>query len=365
MAKSKDLFDDTTMSFGEHLEVLRIHLWKAIVGLVIGVIVALFFGGQLVAFVRAPIDHALRKHGAAYVDPEFAKKVEEFSLREYIGSFFAGDERDEPQTETEAESRAEASDDEAPSRPEQIDLWLRASDVALLLHTHDPETYPEPKRNEAEQRVRIAVHAPEFRQFRETSDRINQPITLNVQEAFFTYLKVAFVAGLLLTSPWVFYQIWLFVAAGLYPHERKYVYTYLPLSIGLFLGGAVFCFYAVFPFVLEFLLGFNKTLDVTPQIRLSEWISFAILLPVMFGISFQLPMVMLFLERISVFEAQDYRDKRRMAILTIAIVSMFLTPADPVSMIMMMVPLLGLYEFGILLCSYSPAKSPFQAEAPS
>ena len=131
----------------------------------------------------------------------------------------------------------------------------------------------------------------------------------------------------------------------------------------LFLGGVTFCFFAVFPFVLDFLLSFNEWLGVNPQIRLSEWISFAILMPLMFGIAFQLPLVMLFLERISIFDAAGYREKRRMAVLVIAVLSMFLTPADPMSMLLMMFPLILLYEFGILLCAYSPAKSPFETEA--
>ena len=128
------------------------------------------------------------------------------------------------------------------------------------------------------------------------------------------------------------------------------------MSLFLFTGGAAFCFYAVFPFVLQFLLGFNALLDVNPQIRLSEWISFAVMLPVMFGVSFQLPLVMLFLERISVFEIVDYREKRRMAVLVIAFLSMILTPADPMSMLLMMCPLILLYEFGIILCGFKPTK---------
>lgn len=169
-----------------------------------------------------------------------------------------------------------------------------------------------------------------------------------------TYLKVSLVAGLVFSSPWIFYQMWLFVAAGLYPHERKYVYVYGVMSLVLFLTGALFCFYCVFPFVLHFLLNFNKTLEIQPQIRLSEWISFAVMLPVMFGISFQLPLVMLFLERISIFSAAVYREQRRMAILVIAILSALLTPADPTSMVMMMVPLVFLYELGIRLCGWLP-----------
>ena len=175
-----------------------------------------------------------------------------------------------------------------------------------------------------------------------------------------TYLKVALVTGLVIASPAIFYEIWQFVAAGLYPHERKYVHIYLPLSLGLFFGGALFCFYLVMPYVLSFLLGYNAKLDLTPQIRLSEWISFAMLLPLMFGVSFQLPLVMLFLEKLQIFSVRVYREKRRMSILVIAIASMMLTPADPVSMLLMMFPMLILYELGIWMCSLNPASaSPF------
>lgn len=244
-----------------------------------------------------------------------------------------------------------------------INVRLRASRLAELLHQIDSEAYPSPSEEFEDRVVTLPIAAPEFREFKETAVNFRKPVTLNVQEAFLTYLKVAFIAGLLFSSPWVFYQLWLFVAAGLYPHERKYVYVYLPMSTMLFIGGALFCFFAVFPFVLKFLLGFNAWLGVTPQIRLSEWISFAIVLPLMFGIAFQLPLVMLFLERISIFDAEGYRQKRRMAVLVIAVLSMFLTPADPMSMLMMMFPLIGLYELGILLCTYSPVKSPFETEA--
>ena len=178
-----------------------------------------------------------------------------------------------------------------------------------------------------------------------------------------TYLKVAILTGLVLAGPYIFYQLWLFVAAGLYPHERQYIYVYLPFSLGLFIGGALFCFYLVFPFVLDFLLSYNARLGIQPQIRLSEWVSFAMTLPLMFGISFQLPMVMLFLERISIFDARAYREKRRLSILVIAIVAMILTPSDPASMMLMMVPLVALYELGIILCGMQLEKRPTEIHA--
>ncbi len=211
-----------------------------------------------------------------------------------------------------------------------------------------------------ERPVPLQLVADEFATFRTTADRMNKPITLNVQEAFMTYLKVALIGGIVLTSPWIFYQIWQFVAAGLYPNEQRYVYVFLPFSLVLFLSGITFCFFLVFPFVLSFLLGFNDWLGVTPQIRLSEWISFAVLMPLLFGVSFQLPLVMLFLERLSIFDAKIYREKRRIAILVIAIASMMLTPADPASMILMMIPLVLLYELGIWLCQYIAQRNPFQ-----
>lgn len=354
MAKSKDLFDDSTMSFGEHLEVLRVHLWKGIIGLVIGVTIALFFGNYVVDVVRGPIDAALKRYGHQAEDD-----LAEVDLWDQLKSYFSGDEETPPETSEDGDTTSAAAS-EPPQDEAAILVQIRPSEIATALHRLDPERYPEVTPQPDEKLVNIEIRAPEFAAFRQTTDEFKKPITLNVQEAFMTYLKVAFVTGLVLSSPWVFYQLWLFVAAGLYPHERKYVHVYLPMSTILFVGGAVFCFYVVFPFVLDFLLRFNEWLGVVPQIRLSEWISFAIMLPLMFGLSFQLPLVMLFLERISIFDVHAYREKRRLAILVIAILSMFLTPADPMSMLAMMIPLVALYELGILMCGFRPSRSPFE-----
>ena len=249
------------------------------------------------------------------------------------------------------------------SEQASVVVHLRASQLADVLHRTFPDQYEAPGAITNERRVPLQLSASEFAVFRETAERINKPITLNVQEAFMTYVKVAVVGGIVLTSPYIFWQVWLFVAAGLYPHEQRYVYVYLPFSLFLFIGGASFCFFLVFPFVLSFLLSFNEWLEVTPQIRLSEWISFAVMLPLLFGVAFQLPLVMLFLERLSIFNADTYSAKRRMAILVISIISMLLTPADPASMLLMMAPLVALYELGILMCRYMPGRNQFQAEA--
>jgi sec-independent protein translocase protein TatC len=178
--------------------------------------------------------------------------------------------------------------------------------------------------------------------------------TLNAQEAFMIWIKAAVISGLVIASPWIFWQIWLFVAAGLYPHERKYIWVFLPFSILLFLAGAAMAFFFVFEPVLNFLFTFNKAMNIDPDPRISEWLGFVLFLPVGFGISFQLPLVMLFLHRIGIFTVESYLKKWRIAILVIFVAAMLLTPADPVSMLLMAVPLTVLYFSGVGLCAWMP-----------
>ena len=115
----------------------------------------------------------------------------------------------------------------------------------------------------------------------------------------------------------------------------------------------------MFPIVLNFLFDFNARLGIDPDPRISEWLSFAIFLPLGFGLSFQLPLVMLFLDRIGVLSVGTYLAKWRMAVLVIFIISMVLTPADPLSMLAMAGPLVALYFLGIALCHYFPARKGF------
>ncbi|MEX1231475.1 MAG: twin-arginine translocase subunit TatC [Planctomycetaceae bacterium] len=379
------------MTFGEHLEVLRVHIIRGLFGLVIGVILALIFGHEIIAFIRQPIDDALK----AYAVPAAAQQddLSGFDIWDYVSSYFSSDE-DVPaidaipaddKTGTDSTPRGGITPaDGEPGEPtpsvdkDLIELTLPADLLigSLKRVLGDSIELPDPASLKGKT-VPLIVRSPvlatlqreiEMLQIDTENLRAEQlkPVTLTVEEAFMTYLKVSFVAGLILSSPWLFYQIWLFVAVGLYPHERGYVKIYLPMSLGLFITGALFCYYAVFPLMLSFLLEYNRMLGVTPQIRLSEWITFAILFPAMFGLSFQLPLVMLFLERISIFDVQAYREKRRIAILAIAVASMFLTPSgDPASMTMMMIPLLLLYEFGIYLCKITQSKKPFVDDVPA
>ena len=178
--------------------------------------------------------------------------------------------------------------------------------------------------------------------------------SLGAHEAFSIYIKASLLVGAILSAPWVFLQIWSFVAGGLYRHERKFVYTFLPFSLALFFAGAAMAFLYVFEPVLTFLFQFNEWMGIQLEPRISDWLSFVLILPLGFGIGFQLPLVMLFLERIGIFTVKDYVSQWKMAILVIFVVSAILTPPDPSSQLLMAVPLCLLYFGGILLCKFLP-----------
>ncbi len=356
MASNKDLFDDTAMTFGEHLEVLRFHLIRAMIGLAIAVILALLFGEHLVILIRKPVDDALRRANSDFVVQDAVKG---FNFWQSVGNSVYNMFMPPAKPTEEQMKKAHPETDDL---KQTITLDLLAHELASELHKAAPKVYPAPSDELKEKTLTLKAKSEAFSQFRAAADKIDRPVTLNVQEAFVTYMKVSFIAGLVVASPWVFFQLWLFVAAGLYPHERKYIYTYLPMSVVLFLGGIAFCFYAVLPTVLDFLLGFNSRMQLTAQIRISEWISFAVMLPLMFGISFQLPLAMLFLTKINVFKVDHYVAQWRMAVLAIAVISMLLTPTpDPMTMLLMMAPLLVLYGLGIALCHWTLPKTTVEA----
>ena len=177
--------------------------------------------------------------------------------------------------------------------------------------------------------------------------------TLSVQEPLVVYFKIAIMAGFVLSSPWVFYQIWAFIAAGLYPHEKRLVNVYLPVSVFLFLAGCAICQFLVIPKAIEALFWFNDLIGVQPDPRLNEWLNFAIFMPVVFGVSFQTPMVMLFMYTIGLCSIETYRSNRKISIFLMAVFAALITPSiDAISMMMMWVPMCLLYELGILMCVY-------------
>lgn len=176
-----------------------------------------------------------------------------------------------------------------------------------------------------------------------------QLITLSPSEPFMTVIKVSVYAGFLLALPILLWEFWSYIMPALYEREKKMVLPYVALTAGLFLGGVLFGYFLVLPVGLRFLVGYGGDIFLQ-QLRAGEYVSFVSLFLLAFGATFELPIVMLLLGGLGIINSRLLRKQRRVAVVVIAVVSMVLTPSqDPVSMLLMMAPLLFLYEFSIVL----------------
>ena len=175
------------------------------------------------------------------------------------------------------------------------------------------------------------------------------------QGAFFTYMKVALVASLFGTSPFSFYQLWAFIAPGLYREEKRAVLPLAFFSSIFFLAGAAFCFFLVFPIAFQFFMGF-ATDTIVPMISVEEYLSFALKLLLAFGLVFEMPLFAYFLSRFGILTPDLMRRSRRYAILAIFIVAAILTPPDVFSQCLMALPMLVLYEVSIYVSAMAYKK---------
>jgi len=176
-------------------------------------------------------------------------------------------------------------------------------------------------------------------------------IFLNAPDVFFTYLKIALVLSIFATAPITFYQAWAFVAPGLYKHEKQAFMAFFLSSLCLLFAGGAFAFYAVFPIIFEFFLGFSsETIQAMPAIK--EYLSLVIKLLFAFGISFQVPIVVVILVKLGIVEIADLKGKRRYVIVWAFIFSAVLTPPDIISQILLAVPMYALFEVGIVVARY-------------
>lgn len=184
----------------------------------------------------------------------------------------------------------------------------------------------------------------------------------SMPEPFFTRMLVAFVAGLFIASPFIFYQIWAFIAPGLYDEEKRFIIPVAVISALFFIGGGLFCYFIVFPYAFNFFIGFStQSIQITP--RISDYLDFILKLLLAFGLIFEMPLFSFFLSRMGVLTADMMRRGRRYAIVGIFIVAAILTPPDVVSQLLMACPMLVLYECSILVAALCGKKKKNAAEA--
>lgn len=180
-------------------------------------------------------------------------------------------------------------------------------------------------------------------------------IYTNLIEAFITYIKLAMFAGFFLSFPVIATQFYLFLAPGLYKKEKRALVPYLVAAPSLFIIGAAFVYYLIFPAAWRFFLGFENNdiaggVPIQLEAKVSDYLSLVMHLMMAFGISFQLPVVLILLVRSGIMDIETLKKGRRYAIVIIVIVAAFITPPDIFSQIALSVPLYILYELSILLC---------------
>ncbi|MCI0701794.1 MAG: twin-arginine translocase subunit TatC [Planctomycetia bacterium] len=363
-----DIFAHTRMSFGDHIEELRSRMIKGLKWLMFFMLIGFILdavgesvgnpsigvGKPMLKVITDPVEQQVRDF---YFRRQ--KKIEEEKLREF--------EATKPADVRAVEEKLKASGNNIGELTEVERRKLLGAPVEWPVVFDTKEFVPvfgDPKPGAPETiSVKMKVYPAYVSSSSNQGDAIlggkQYLTTLSVQEGFVVYFKVSILCGIVLASPFILYQFWMFVGAGLYPHEKRYVAIFFWPSLLLFLAGVLLCQFIVLPGTVKALLKFNEMLGFDPDIRLNEWLSLAIILPVVFGLSFQTPLVMIFLNRIGIFTAQDYLTKWRGACFIIAIFSAIITPTpDVVTMLYLFLPMFGLYLAGIVFCHLFPGFDP-------
>ncbi|TDQ35226.1 twin-arginine translocase subunit TatC [Aureibacillus halotolerans] len=177
-----------------------------------------------------------------------------------------------------------------------------------------------------------------------------------VQDPLKVYMQLAFIISLICTFPVALYQLWRFVAPGLFSNERKATLSYIPIAIALFLVGLAFSYFILFPFVLNFMLQLSERMGIEPMVGVQEYFTFLFQITLPFGVLFELPVVVLFLTRLGLLTPTLLRKIRKYSYFVLLIIAGLITPPDIFSHMMVTVPLLLLYELSIVISAYALRK---------
>ena len=183
-----------------------------------------------------------------------------------------------------------------------------------------------------------------------------QLVNIEVSAQFFVHLRASFAVGLVLSFPLIIYELWRFVAPALYPGEKKVIRLGFVLASLLFYLGVVVAYFIVLPVCLQFFINYSIDPEIENTITIGSYMSVFTSTVLLIGLTFEFPTVALVLSRLGIVSPEMLRKGRKIAFVLVLALSAFITPADPVSMFVLAIPLYLLYEFSILLCK-SP-KSP-------
>jgi sec-independent protein translocase protein TatC len=360
-----DIFDSTRMSFGDHIEELRMRMLRALYGLVFCLFIGFILDG--IGDATDNPNLGVGKPMLGVITDPVESQVRDFYYRRNLKAEqqklgHIGEDSYEELERIKEKLKKEGSLN-ALTREERRKLLGAPKEMPVIIPADAfASVYGPPKEGAPKEiAVKMQVYPAYISVLGNQGDALVEAkqylTTLSAQEAFVVYFKVSIICGVVIASPWILFQFWAFVGAGLYPHEKKYVYAMIWPSTILFILGVLLCQFLVLPGAVKALLKFNEWLGFDPDIRLNEWLGLALILPLVFGLSFQTPLVMIALNRIGIFTADDYIKRWRGACFVLACFAAIITPTpDIVTMMYLFVPMFGLYLLGIAFCHFFPGR---------
>ena len=315
---------DVEMTFGEHLEELRRRVIYALVGL----LVATVFCAVNYPFLLSAM---LRPYKLAY-DEMIADQVQ-------------ARETEKPEGDAESATAEGATETPLPETPVGAAVRSLRQRLAAIEKRLDAIA-PQPK---------AGPDAPE--EGKAFAERFPRPRVIQggPLTGYITVILLCVICGIILGSPWILYQIWAFVGVGLHPNERKFIHIYGPFSFFLFIGGAAAFYFVMLKYGLRALMGptIGIMVDgvplIDPSFFLDDYFKFVAMMTLIFGVVFQTPLIVMFLARTEIVPLGTLVRKQRIVLMILVVLSAVFTPQDPVTMVMMAIPLVLLYELGLLL----------------
>ena len=321
MAENKHNEKDlSSMGLGDHLDELRARLILIVLGVVVGLAITLFFGTRLVSFLEAPYYHAMQKFSIEEPDVNLSTDVP-FSEKGLVN----------------------------------IRISERNINPLRSLNPGDNflayvEFYQDDPNNPAFAELKGLPDEMEADKSNGRMDSGKRLQAIELSEGLLVYLKVCLVFGFILVCPWVFWQMWVFISAGLYHHEKKFVHVAAPISAFLFIMGSVFFMAVVAPLAMSFFIRFNRTLQIESNWTIQSYMSFVLMLTLVFGAAFQMPIGIVFAEMMGLVSIEALAKNRKFVILGLLLIAAIATPPDVISQILLATPLYVLYESSILVC---------------
>ncbi|HZV01100.1 MAG TPA: twin-arginine translocase subunit TatC [Planctomycetota bacterium] len=373
--------DERRMSLGEHLEELRKHVWKSMIWIVGALVICLCFQERLTAIARRPFDLCMKK----IADDERSE-----TARKKLGrTALVSAALDEDQGNADLQARQRKIETKAALLKTKINEHPEALVAAFAKRRGDLEKRQQEIEKEEDElldkpdgakiaalEAKRAVLATDAKAYSDELERDVIPlldaadasihrkklVSISFPETFMGYLKVAIVFAIFIASPLIARELWKFVSAGLYKHEKRYVTLFAPATFIVFTIGCCFGYFILIPAALEFLATYGGD-EIGTEFRLSDYLSLVLNLTLMIGLVFELPLVMGFVSLLGFTTPDMYKKFRRYWLLVAFILGAVIAPSpDPFNQSLCAVPLILLYEIGILLSRWITRNQPRDAE---